>query len=78
LDAEGKFEIWGLDPGKYTVRGRWEDAWCSELPERLTSFTGNFFAAVFTAALLPRSHRHFQFPNRNLRFSKLDPDRLLL
>jgi hypothetical protein len=26
LDAEGKFEIWGLDPGKYTVRGRWEDA----------------------------------------------------
>jgi protocatechuate 3,4-dioxygenase beta subunit len=24
LNSEGKFEIWGLDPGKYTVRARWE------------------------------------------------------
>lgn len=26
LNAEGKFEIWGLDPGKYTVTARWEGA----------------------------------------------------
>jgi hypothetical protein len=26
LNSEGKFEIWGLDPGKYTVSARWEGA----------------------------------------------------
>jgi hypothetical protein len=26
MNSEGKFEIWGLDPGKYTVSGRWESA----------------------------------------------------
>ena len=24
LNSEGRFEIWGLDPGKYTVSARWE------------------------------------------------------
>jgi protocatechuate 3,4-dioxygenase beta subunit len=26
LNSEGKFEIWGLDPGKYTVSARWDGA----------------------------------------------------
>lgn len=26
LNSEGKFEIWGLDPGKYSVSARWEGA----------------------------------------------------
>jgi protocatechuate 3,4-dioxygenase beta subunit len=26
MNSDGNFEIWGLDPGKYTVSGRWESA----------------------------------------------------
>lgn len=32
LNSEGKFEVWGLDPGKYEVSARWEGADGEETP----------------------------------------------